>query len=371
MSPSSLPPHQPLPLPRAPHDLHQRAPRKSAVPVIVRRATRHVPKSHSAPDWKDSGAAPPVFYRLAAGTRFLRRNFPVALRLATKLWSCEPYLRKYPRRVCGKIQVDCFKIPQGRWKSQDPGGKVGTLCLEAEEYCSKRWPTAFPSHPAPTGFPRPWSGGAGPDRETEAGGAPRAGGPTSPGVLAPSSSLRGARCHRGRHPPHCTGGASGDSARLNSDGKRVFLIWQWRAAWPLARALNTHSDSKSVKVARKVGHPARPGKPGSPHWAGRARTGGGICRRQLYLFLPCCLRSSLALFQITPLIFHSCEECLIKIILNFCKWIIAKEESFFLTMKTFKWMLLTSTTPCCFGTIGFDSGLYRSVFKDWALIAYS
>lgn len=48
--PSSLPPRQLLQAPVAPQALRKRAPRKNAVPVIIRGATRHVPENHSAPD---------------------------------------------------------------------------------------------------------------------------------------------------------------------------------------------------------------------------------------------------------------------------------------------------------------------------------
>lgn len=122
-------------------------PRGSAVPVIVRGATRHDPKSHSAPDWKDSGAAPPVFYRLAAGTRFLAEEFsrrsPVAHQIVI--------LGSLPRRIA---QASGWENPNlvisryyGAAGHAGALGAAGTLCLAAEEYCSKRWPNRAPGPP--------------------------------------------------------------------------------------------------------------------------------------------------------------------------------------------------------------------------------
>lgn len=47
----------------------------------------------------------------------------------------------------GKSKFGDFLILQGLWKSQGLGGKVGTLCLAAEEYCSKWWPNRAPRPP--------------------------------------------------------------------------------------------------------------------------------------------------------------------------------------------------------------------------------
>ncbi|ELK28650.1 Protein phosphatase 1 regulatory subunit 7 [Myotis davidii] len=77
------------------------------------------------------------------------------------------------------------------WVFQDTAGfleiagrreKVGTLCSEAEEYCSKRCSTRVPLPPCTYGVSASLKRRLRAGREAEAGGAPGAGGPTSPGM---------------------------------------------------------------------------------------------------------------------------------------------------------------------------------------------
>lgn len=182
-------------------------PRARAIPVIVRGATRHVPRALAAPDWKGSGAPPPGFYRLAAGTRFPRRNFLVVLRRPQTRRSWRSYRGNDLQRVRGETQAGSSKPGQGALEGPGPrgeGGEVGTLCPAAEEYRGERRTRSRPP-PAPTGFPRPRSSGG---RGSRAG--PR-GGSRRPGAQGATLRRRGLWVPEGRARPRSA--RQGDAGR--------------------------------------------------------------------------------------------------------------------------------------------------------------
>lgn len=188
--------------------------RGSAIPVIIRGTTRHDPKKDSAPDWKDSRTAPPVFYRLVAGTRFSRRNFLLVLRLDIKIVILRFVTSDRILSVSiGKPRFQNSSVIQHHWRSQDPEEGWDSLLFGGGILQQRRSHAAHPARILPAQVLR---GFRVPDAEA---GSARQRGPSGSRQPAPCRSLA-APVPRGRR--------SGLAAELGCRTSRDVRARHWR-----------------------------------------------------------------------------------------------------------------------------------------------